>query len=391
MLIGYDASRAFIKERTGTENYSYFLLKEMLLTDKHNAYRIFLRPPVAPSQKAEYQTWFSKVKESLPKTNNYTFHVIYRKRLWTQWGLARALKRKKVDVLFVPAHTLPLLRPKKLKTVVTIHDLGYEYLPQYHRFPHRLWLTYFTEYAAHQATKLIAVSEATKQDLVAKFTIPQAKIQVVYEGYSPGTALEVKRVTQELEKLELAGTPYLLAVGTIQPRKNYARLIEAFSQAIQHDQVKKLFPEMKLVIAGKSGWLDQEIYNAPRRYGVEDKVIFTGYVSDETAQALLRESRGLVFPSLFEGFGLPIIEAQHYGIPVLTSEKNPMMEVGGQAALYVDPESVDEIAQGIVQLVTDESKRKYLTSHAKENVKRFSWKIAARETIQVLEEAVKER
>lgn len=389
MLIGYDASRAFVRERTGTENYSYFLLKEMLNCDRTNAYRIFLRPPAEAKEKKEFNEWLSWVKSSLPKTNNYTINVIKQRRLWTQWGLARALQKKKVDVLFVPAHTLPIFRPKKIKTVVTIHDLGYEYLPQYHQFPHSLWLTYFTEYAAHNADRVIAVSEATKEDIIEKFSVPQMKIQIVHEGFVPQQNSNQKNKIQILNKYGIENVPFLLCVGTVQPRKNLERLIEAFAQILKSEKESKIAADTQLVLAGKKGWMSDAIYSAPARFGVENNVKFLGYVPDEDVHDLLTSSKGLLFPSLFEGFGLPIIEAQSAGVPVLTSDKKPMTEVAGNAALYVDPISVDSIADGILQILTDDTRRKYLISHGKENVKRFSWKNAARETIHILEDAVR--
>ena len=389
MLIGYDASRAFVGERTGTENYSYYLLKEMLSCDRNNAYRIFLRVPTESWQKDERKKWFAWVKESLPKTNNYSLHVIESKRFWTQWGLAMALRKRKVDVLFVPAHTLPVFLPVKIKTVVTIHDLGYEYLPQYHQFPHKLWLTYFTEYAVHHADRIIAVSEATKEDIIHKLSASQMKISVVYEGFHITPKNSEKRLSELLNKYSLRNRNYLLYIGTIQPRKNLERLVEAFSLALRKYKLQDKLPDFKLVLIGKKGWMSEEIYQAPARFGMEEYVKFLGYISDEDTHELLRASRALVFPSLFEGFGLPIIEAQSEGVPVLTSGRRPMTEVGGDAAFYVDPLSVESIAEGIVTISCDEAQRKYLISHCKKNVKRFSWKNAARETIAVLEDVVR--
>jgi len=167
MVIGFDGSRAFGEERTGTENYSYQLLKALLQIDKKNTYRVYVR--------------------SLPTTDyglpqNAEFKVINWSRLWTQGGLALECLLNPPDVLFVPAHTMPVFRLPGLKTVVTIHDLGAEYLPQYHQFPQKYYLNWSTEYVAKHARRIIAVSESTKSDLLIKLKCDGEKIRVVYEG-----------------------------------------------------------------------------------------------------------------------------------------------------------------------------------------------------------------
>lgn len=167
MVIGFDASRAFVEERTGTENYSYQLLKALLKIDRKNFYKIYVRS--LPQD------------EQLPK--NATFTVISWPRLWTQGGLALDCLKNPPDVLFIPAHTMPVIRRSNLKTVVTIHDLGAEYLPEYHQFPQKHYLNWSTVYAVKHATRIIAVSESTKRDLLTKLHCDGKKINVIYEAY----------------------------------------------------------------------------------------------------------------------------------------------------------------------------------------------------------------
>lgn len=169
MIIGFDGSRAFAYERTGTENYSHQLLKALAKIDKKNQYRIYLRPQSNGSRLASWP-------------RNFEFKLINWSYLWTQGGLAIECLKNPPDVLFVPAHTMPVVRRPTLKTVVTIHDLGAEYLPEYHQFPQKYYLNWSTEYVARHADKIIAVSESTKRDLLAKLGCKEEKIQVVHEG-----------------------------------------------------------------------------------------------------------------------------------------------------------------------------------------------------------------
>lgn len=399
MIIGFDASRAFISERTGTENYSYNILVNLLQTDRRNAYKIYLRLPSAildkvademykgKSKKERIAEWVESVRKQLPPTQNYRLIVIKNKWLWTQVGLARELWKYPPDVLFVPAHTLPVIRRKKIKTVVTIHDLGYEYLPQYHQFPQKLWLNRSTEYAVKHADRLVAVSEATKEDLINKLKAEEKKISVIYEGFgwdSPSKQTIQKPGITLLSHYGLQND-YLLFIGTIQPRKNLVRLIQAFAEVVKSAYVQEHLPTLQLVLMGKKGWLHEDIFAEPARSGVSDRVKFLGHVPDTEAISLLKGAKCFVYPSLFEGFGIPIIEAQSVNTVVVTSKKKPMTEVGGDACEYVDPESVEDIARGIERVLKD---RMYADSLRKKgffNVQRFSWKKASEETLRVLE------
>lgn len=375
MVIGIDCSRAFVSERTGTENYSYFLLRELLQVPSEHRLRLYLRP-----SGRDPEEFIRQVKEQLPDTHNFDLVEIRQNRLWTQLGLAIELRKHPVDVLFVPAHTLPLLRPKSIKSVVTVHDLGYEYLPQYHQFPHKLWLTYFTEYAVHNADALIAVSEATKADLITKFNVDSTKVNVVYEGYVPRN-IESADIQVILEKYALK-KPYIIFVGTVQPRKNLERAIEAFALLKRDAQ----FQNLQFVIIGKKGWLSDDIYAAPAKHGVQDDVKFLGYVADAETQVLWQHAAMTFYATLFEGFGIPILDSQSIGVPVVTSNKKPFTEVGGNACVYVDPERVESMVEGMRQCLTDMDLRARLIHDGKQNSERFSWRKAAEETLRIIEE-----
>ncbi|MDQ3098711.1 MAG: glycosyltransferase family 4 protein [bacterium] len=387
MIIGFDASRAFVVERTGTENYSYNILVNLLQLDRRNAYKIYLRLPEDLVRKKEpISGWLESVRKQLPTSQNYRLVVIRHKRFWTQLGLAREIWKHPPDVLFVPAHTLPVIRRRKIKTVVTIHDLGYEYLPQYHQFPQKLWLNRSTEYAVSHAHKLIAVSEATKDDLIHKLHAIPDRISVIYEGFGWDNLYkqQISKPGDALLTHYALSSQYLFFLGTVQPRKNLIRVIQAFSLLLKNPHIKDHYPDLKLALAGKKGWLSDDIYCEPKRLEIEDRVLFLGHISDLDAMSLLKGALCFVFPSLFEGFGLPIIEAQALGTPVVTSNKKPMTEIGADACEYVNPEDVQNIADGILKVIKDSQYSSLLRKKGLLNVQRFSWRKAAEETLHVL-------
>lgn len=370
MTIGFDGSRAFILNKTGTENYSYQLLKALSKIDQQNEYIVYLRPGVNPGSSWPW---------------NFKFQTIKWWRLWTQGGLAIQTFIDSPDILFVPSHTLPIIRKRGLKTVVAVHDLGSEYLPSMHKLKQRLYLSYMQRSQLKNATHIIAVSLATKDDLMKKIGIRSDKITVVYEGFD-------KNIFKPKNNRPKT---YYLFVGTIQPRKNLVRLIQAFSlfvirYSLSSNEKRKAKNDLRLIIAGQKGWLSDEIYKLPGKLGIEDRVKFLGYVPDAKLPALYSEAIALTFPSLFEGFGLPILEAQACGCPVLTSSISSMPEVAGKGALYVDPYSIDDIVKGMERLQrahteSGEGYRQQLIKAGFENVKKFSWEKSARETLRVLE------
>ncbi len=371
-IIGFDASRAQFAERSGVENYTYNLLRELLRIDQRNFYHLYVRSQ-APGFLSSLQ----------PPVSNFELRPLNWPRLWTQAGLAWECFFNPPDVLFVPAHTVPLIRRSGLKTVVTIHDVGFQkFLEQYQRLWWRLYGGRISNFAAREATHVIAVSEATKGDLIEKLGVSPDKITVIYEGVDHNK-FKVQsskfKIDETRRKYGIDGN-YLLFVGTVQPRKNLVRLIKSFSM------LRPRFPELDLVIAGKKGWLADEIYAAPKDFGVEKRVKFLGYVSTDEVVTLLNGAKALVFPSLYEGFGLPVLEAMACGCPVVTSNISSLPEVVGEAGILVDPHSVEDVARGINQaLEFSEEARQTAIERGIRQAKKFNWQKAARETIEVFE------
>jgi glycosyltransferase involved in cell wall biosynthesis len=414
MIIGFDASRAFIKNRTGTENYSYQLLIHLAKINHDNQYIVYLRPPVDLKTILSSNNWPS----------NFQFIILNSQLLWTQAGLAFQTFKDPLDALFVPAHTLPLIRKPGLKTIMTVHDLGAEFLPQSHQLKQRLYLNFMTKYQLKSADHLIAVSKATKTDIIKKTGISANKISVIYEGFSKNIEendQKTESFSDILKYYEIEKNNYFLFVGTIQPRKNLERLIRAYAiflksaksgttkkySAAEHEGKVDGFgsdgretnsseatgrpsgflcsDEPKLILAGGKGWMSDEIFALPKKLGIENQVKFLGFVPNKHLPALYSSATAFLFPSLFEGFGLPILEAFNYGCPVLTSNTTSLPEVAGKAALLVNPNSEEEIAQGIKKLFQDQKLRNKLKIEGIAQLKKFSWEKCAQETLKLFE------
>lgn len=387
LRIGFDGSRAFLKEKTGTENYSFQLLKHLALIDQKNEYLVYLAPG-CQVQKSEWP-------------QNYKFKTINYKRLWTQVGLSIQTFIDKLDILFVPAHTLPLIRKPRLKTLMTVHDLGAEYLPQMHKLKQRLYLNWITSFQLKTATKLIAVSDATKKDLIDKVGIYEKKIEIIYEGVDQNFFHKTKGdiLSNILKSYDIEEGKYFLFVGTIQPRKNLVNLIKAFKGFLNLTSVSSsrkrgsgdMDPpfqgddEVKLVLAGDKGWLSEDIFTLPTKLGIESYVIFLGRVPDKDLPSLYSGAKAFVYPSLYEGFGLPILEAMSCGCPVITSNRSSLPEVVGHAGILVDPNKIDQILEAFVRVAENKDLRHNLVKSGYSQVQKFSWDQAARETLKLFE------
>jgi glycosyltransferase involved in cell wall biosynthesis len=376
MLIGMDASRALRARRTGTERYALEIIRHLLALPEaaHHRWRLYIDQPTPPTYFVEEP--FAAIELChLPA-----------QRLWTHQALAREVCQRPPDVLFVPAHVLPFVLPawRLPPSVVTIHDLGYRHFPQAHPWRQRLYLDWSTQWSALAATKLIAISGATAADLQHVYAAPTYKVTVIHEATTPfrGPLATVAEVKARYGLLR----PYLLYVGTLQPRKNLERLVRAYAKL----QAAGSSPA-DLVLAGGQGWLSPPLVELAATLGVGDQVHLLGYVADAELPALYQGALGFCFPSLFEGFGLPVLEAQQLGVPVMSANNSALPEIAGDAALLVDPTDVDAIAEAMLRLSQDEPLRQRLIQAGYENVKRFSWEKAARETLAVLLAAARQR
>jgi len=365
MIIGIDASRAVTAKPTGTEMYSRHLIREMLKLSSAYRFRLYVRsyPPEGVFPGGEVR-------------------VIPFPRLWTHLRLSWEILRFPPDALFVPAHVLPLVHPRC--SVVTVHDLGYLKFPETHPWRQRLYLYLSTWWNVCVASHVLVDSLATKQDIIAHYRIDAKKITVAYPG-----ADEALKSVEDWGIIEAAKARYgidgryFLYLGRLQPRKNLSALVKAFSELLP-----KLTPDFKLVLAGKRGWLTEALFSQIADLGLEERVLLPGYVADRDKAAILSGAEAFLFPSLYEGFGLPVLEAQACGCPVITSTTSSLPEVAGSSALLVDPADHIAIAEAMRRIVFDPGLRDQLSEAGYRNVGRFSWTSTAEQVLRIIDSLI---
>ena len=361
MKIAIDASRSTVERMTGTEHYSRQLIHHLILEndtlDNPHQLHLYFRDEPSP--------------DLFPQSDNVTQHVIPFSRLWTHLRFAWALWSNPPDVTFVPAHTLPYYFPNK--AVVTIHDLGYKHFPEAHPESQVQYLDWSTRHSAQRATRILADSQATADDLQKFYDVSADKIEVVYPGVD---APNDKRGWELYSKYNIP-LSYFLFIGTLQPRKNIERIIQAFDMWQNANPDKNI----GLVLAGKKGWLFDESWID----GVEN-VHVTGYIEEEDKGAIIRQASALLFPSLYEGFGFPVLEAMHMGTAVIASNSSSLPELVGDAGILVDPLSLPEIAGSLDLVADNELLRRKLGVKGMMQVKQFTWKNTAQKTLKVLTE-----
>ncbi|MBI5034320.1 MAG: glycosyltransferase family 4 protein [Chloroflexi bacterium] len=383
MFIGIDASRATSSKPTGTETYARELIRALIAIDRENHYRLYLRESVSPdffapqadSRNPQPSTPLRSAQD-VTRITNYELRFIPFPRLWTHLRLSYEMFSRSPDLLWVPSHVLPLIHPRR--SIVTVHDLGHLHFPQAHPPRQRLYHTWSTQWNARAASYLFADSEATRDDLVQFCRVAPEKVSVVYPAYDAQHYQPVRdaSVIERVCAQYRVGKDYVLAIGTIHPRKNYTRLIQAFA--------KLQCVNYQLLIVGKRGWLYDAIYSHLESLNLQSRVFFLDYVPSSDMAALISGARLLAFPSLHEGFGLPVLEAQACGTPVVCSLTSSFPEVAGDGALFVDPLDEDAIAGAMQRVIEDESLRGKLVENGFRNIKRFSWEQSAHEVLKVI-------
>jgi len=358
---GYD-EKTGLPRRVGSSGYCFELLVNLNRIDKKNNYIIYL--PQSPTA-------------DLPKeSSRWHYRIVGPAKMWTLVGLSLEflLRRSKPDVFFSPTHYLPIFSPSR--SVISILDVSYIRFPELFQRSDLNQLTKWTKYSVRKAKVVFTISQASKDDIIKEYGIPGYKIVVTYPGVKQVTNNKRQEANMKdlKEKYGIEGK-YILFVGTLQPRKNIVRLVEAFS---------KIKEDIKLIVIGKKGWMYEEILESPKKFSVENRVKFLNFVSDEDLPLFYKNALCFVLPSLYEGFGLPVLEAMKYGCPVVTSNTSSLPEAGGDAALYIDPLSVKDITEKLELLIKDEELKEKHIKKGYEQIKKFSWEKTAKETLDVL-------
>jgi glycosyltransferase involved in cell wall biosynthesis len=354
----------------GTRIYIWNLLKNFGRLDKDDRFLIY--------HKGEFNTDLG-----LPHFPNYEIIQKSFPFWWTQTRFSWEIFRAKPDVLFMPMHSLPFLRSQKTKTVVTIHDLAFKFFPNH--FPRKdlRRLNWFTDYAVKNSDKIIAISNSTKNDLLHVYpSLKPEKIKVIYHGFDP-SIFNKDRTDEQIQKTKIKYkipySKYIIFVGTIQPRKNIEVLLEAFKKLKFND----IYKDFGLVIAGCPGWMTETTIEKIKK---TPGAVMTGKFKTKDLPSLLGGAEAFVLPSLYEGFGLPALEAMACGTPVIASKNSSLTEIVSDAGILIDPTSADELAQKLMQIIDDSDLKKELKEKGLARTRDFSWEKCAEETLEWLKQ-----
>jgi glycosyltransferase involved in cell wall biosynthesis len=350
--------------KTGKGWYTYNMVKEILRLDHSNQYLLYTNSNKHPFEDGK----------------NVQIKVVSAP-LW-KWHLKtlKDLLANNVDLFFAPtSYIIPALAPKKLKVIITVHDLVAFMFPAGHTAKAVLLERFTLKKALKKAIGVFSVSENTKKDLLKRFKYPERKIHMTpcapsefFLSNVPNEELESFR-----EKMNLPQN-FILAVGTLEPRKNFDTLIKSFVI------IKRKYPDYKLVIVGKKGWKYHLIETALKHYKMEKEVIFPGYLEDKDLHMIYALAKVFVFPSLYEGFGIPPLEAMASGCPVVSSNVASMPEVIGQGGLLIDPKNALKIADAVCSLLEDEDARKMMVERGREQAAKFTWSESAGKALEVI-------
>ncbi len=363
MRIAIDAST--ISTQGGPRTYVLGLVDALLRNDGDNEYVIFYNDPIHLGR-------FSVAQEIvLPGKNPLA-------RLWREHVLLpQACKREAVDLLHCPKSAIPYFSP--CPVVVTLHDLIPLKHPETEKFAARMYWRLQIPVAARRSTFIITDSEHARQEILVDFGCLPENVKAIMLGFDP--RMTHQRLQAEGETVcRKYGLPaeYLLYVGTIQPRKNLDTLIEAFYRL-----KKSALIEDKLVIVGRKGWLYEKLFARIKELQLESDIIFTGFVPDEELPFIYDRARVFLYLSLFEGFGLPPLEAMACGVPVITSNTTSLPEVVGEAGITVSPTDIDGVSSAIMRILSDPELAAHLREAGRARAALFSWETAARETLAV--------
>lgn len=373
--IGIDASRANYEKRTGTEWYAFNLIQELksVIPQEHRVI-LYSTSPLRDGLEKLPPNWESRVLGWPPK------------RLWTQLRLSWEMLRRPPDLLFVPVHAMPVILPRR--SVTTLHDVAFVSTPQAYTIFENWYQRFAVRFAAKHADAVLTVSEFSKKEIVRHFPVKPEKITVTHLGFDAGQCRPIDdegALADCLKRYDIT-RPYFLFVGRLETKKNLGGLLRAFRA--YHELRGPGHDEHRLVLVGKRGYGYEQAMLALKGSEAEWHVKETGYVCDEDMRYLYGGAEALVFPSWYEGFGLPVIEAFACGTPVIASRTTSIPEVAGSAALLIDPSKPEEIAEAMKRIVREPTLRQELKDKGLARSKAFSWRNTAIKTWDALQKTL---
>jgi glycosyltransferase involved in cell wall biosynthesis len=373
MRIAFDAT-SIPRLMAGAGVYTDNLIRALARVDAENEYVVFARTDAFAGLARERPSFrVARVGAGSRAT----------RLAWEQLVLPVQLRSQAVDVLHSPHHTMPLL-VAGCRRVVTFHDLTFFILPERYPRSRLLYFRLISWAAAKAADMLVCPSRAVRDDIVRILHAPPEKVRPIAEAAAPSFGvIEDRAVIDRLRHKYVLPDRFILSVGSLEPGKNRTTLLQAFAQ------LRRRGLEHKLVVAGQRAWKYGNDFRLAEELGLKGEVIFTGYIAPEEMPALYNAADLFVFPSLYEGFGLPVLEAMACGVPVVASNMSSIPEVAGDAALLTDPRDAEAICDAMEHILKDGDLRSDLRRRGLERAATFSWEKAARETIAVYGETVK--
>lgn len=355
----------------GINWYIYNLLRYLPSVGNQHRYTVFLGHKGARQAFPEMKTKMT----SLPTVNPVV------RILWEQTVQPVQLLKEGIDLLHSLAFVQPILLP--CAGIITIYDLSFILFPERLHPLRRLYLRWGTRYSARKAQRVIAISASTKRDIVKLVGVAESKVDVVLcgvdEDFQP---LENHRVLDDFRRKRHLPEQMILFVGTIEPRKNLITLLRGYAL------LRKKVQLPPLVIGGAKGWHHQEVFSVAEELGLQEDIIFPGYIPQEELPLWYCAADFFIYPSLYEGFGLPPLEAMACGTPVIISNTSSLPEVVGEAGILVDPENAEQIAEAMQRVLADNDLRAEMRRRGLNRAREFSWQKAAQETVKVYEQAM---
>ena len=383
MIIGIDI-RNIGKKRTGDEVVFFNLTKTLAKIDMENEYKLFT--DIIDTTVLQY------IGVSLGIDNKKNFKIISLKTknkfTWNFWTLPKYLRKNLVDIYFTQYIT-PWFVPKKIKIATIIHDISFNFYPQFIKFWDLFFLKKSIPLSLKRADKILAVSRFTQDEIIKYYKIDSKKIDWFHNAVSADFSaqdISVEKIKAIKEKYKLPSN-YILYLGTLQPRKNIPALLEAMA-LLKLEMTAKINP-LKLVIAGgKKHNYDKLIDRAVKKNNLAEDVFFPGYIDEEDKAGVMKGADIFVFPSFYEGFGMPIIEAMSLGVPTIVSDILPHREIADDAVLYFKPEIPGELTQKIKEIISSEVVRDNASRNGKFQAQNFSWEKSARKMLEIFSQMV---
>lgn len=373
MRIGINARLLQKGRMEGIARYIFETTRSMIERHPEHDFVFFFDRPFDPSF-VDYPN-ATGIQIGIPARHPVLF------KLWFDVSLPRAMKKEGIDVLLSGDSYASLV--SKVPFVLVSHDLAFIHYPKYISAVQRIYYDYYFPKFHDRANSIIAVSQATKDDIVKQYKIDPSKIQIGYNATPDGFEPIDEEAQQKVRKIYSEGKPYFIYLGSMHPRKNVDKLIEAFSLYRKNNQ-----SEHKLLLVGRKAWKYGDIDQAYQKSEFRTDIHFLHDIKDE-AKLLMASAEALVYVSVFEGFGIPILEAFSSGVPVITSNISSMPEVAGEAAILVDPNSVESIANGMHRMTSDSRLRSQLIQLGLKRKAEFSWETTANTIFAAIEKAYK--